>query len=175
MRRVQNPWLNYANSRSGRQLQVMDCVYAPYLLNPLKDFHYTFIKCSPQCECVQNTYSDVKKKCLIKKQTWISLRMIRPKLWFFFVVCFFDQGKSIQIALKAGHQWWPKIECWLSSFVIFSGSGPVLLRNPILLYFSGGGWSGPPVPPLDPRMSHEILVFRHIRKGLLHTWLYDHL
>ena len=37
-------------------------------------------------------------------------------------------------------RWWPKIKCWLGSFVIFRGSGPVLQRNPIFLwFFSGSG------------------------------------
>ena len=36
----------------------------------------------------------------------------------------------------------PKIECWLGGFVIFYGiRGPVLLRNPMFNYFTGG--SGP--------------------------------
>ena len=38
----------------------------------------------------------------------------------------------------------PQIECWLGSFVIFRGSGPVLLKNPIL--FPGRG-SRPSVTP----------------------------
>ena len=57
------------------------------------------------------------------------------------------EGGWIQIPLKADHHgptsetplngvtlacgWWPNIEYWLGSFVIFRGSGPVLLRNPI--------------------------------------------
>ena len=38
-------------------------------------------------------------------------------------------------------QWWPNIECWLGSFVIFRGSGCVLLKIPIFLwfFFCGGG------------------------------------
>ena len=28
---------------------------------------------------------------------------------------------------------WPNVECWLSSFENFRGSGPVLLRNSIFL------------------------------------------
>ena len=41
--------------------------------------------------------------------------------------------------------WWPNIECW---FVVFRGSRPVLLRNPIFLwFFSGGGGGGGPVLP----------------------------
>ena len=47
-------------------------------------------------------------------------------------------------------RWWPNIECWLGSFVIFKGSGPVLLRNTIFLWFNRGIWT--PVPPLDPPM-----------------------
>ena len=55
----------------------------------------------------------------------------------------------IQLPLLAGHQraasetpfkWrfaggpmMAHIECWIGSFVILSGSGPVLLRNPIFL------------------------------------------
>ena len=43
-------------------------------------------------------------------------------------------------------RWWPNIECWLGSFVIFRGSRPVLLRNSIFLWFFRGG-SGPTVSP----------------------------
>ena len=46
---------------------------------------------------------------------------------------------------------WPKIECWLGSFVFFRGSGPVLLRNPIFCDFPGG--PDPLYPPLDPPMN----------------------
>ena len=47
---------------------------------------------------------------------------------------------------------WPNIECWLSSFVNIRGSGPVLLRNHIYLWFSRGRGileplSRPPPPP----------------------------
>ena len=37
--------------------------------------------------------------------------------------------------------------------MIFRESGPVLLRNPIFYDFSGGGGSGPPLPPLDPPLA----------------------
>ena len=43
-------------------------------------------------------------------------------------------------------RWWPKIECWLCSFVILRGSGPILLRNPKFLWFSGVGGPDPPSP-----------------------------
>ena len=35
------------------------------------------------------------------------------------------------------------IECWIGSFVILSGSGPVLIRNPIFfVIFQGVGGGG---------------------------------
>ena len=39
---------------------------------------------------------------------------------------------------------WPTIECWLGSFVIFRGSGSILLGTLYFVIFQG---SGPPVPP----------------------------
>ena len=39
--------------------------------------------------------------------------------------------------------WWPNIESWFSSLVIFRGSGPVLLWNPIFLWFFRGGGPDP--------------------------------
>ena len=44
-------------------------------------------------------------------------------------------------------RWWPNNECWLGSFVIFSGPGPILLGNPIFCDFSGGGGGSGPLPP----------------------------
>ena len=36
--------------------------------------------------------------------------------------------------------WWlPNIECWLGSFVIFSGSGPNIAKKPYILWFFRGG------------------------------------
>ena len=79
-------------------------------------------------------------------------------------------------------RWWPYIEWWLGSFVIFRGSGPVLLRKPIFCDFSGGGGggSGPPVPPLDPRMiffrlmqiSYQTFIWNHSDlDNCYHAWL----
>ena len=65
------------------------------------------------------------------------------------VLLFFSlmRGGRIQIPLLAGHQrptnrrWWPNIEGWLDSFVIFRAS-----RKPyIFVIFQGK--SGPPAPP----------------------------
>ena len=68
-------------------------------------------------------------------------------------------GERIQIPLKAGHhrpasetpsngvsqtaRYWPNIGCWLGSFLIYRGSGPVLLSNPIDCAFSRGGVQTP--------------------------------
>ena len=43
-------------------------------------------------------------------------------------------------------RWWSNNECWLGSLVIFRGSGLVLLRNPIALWFFRGD-QNPCTPP----------------------------
>ena len=61
----------------------------------------------------------------------------------------------IQIPLKAGHH-----RIWLGSF--FKGSGPVLLRKPIIcvwVFRGGGGRSRPPVLPID---QHMLLYFNYV-------------
>ena len=77
-------------------------------------------------------------------------------------------GERIQIPLKAGHhrpasetpfkwpagRWWPYIECWLGSFVIFQGSRTSIAKEPysfVNLRERGVGTHFPP-PPLDPLM-----------------------
>ena len=58
--------------------------------------------------------------------------------------------------------WWPNIECWLGRFVICRGSRPVLLRNPIFLWFFRGGVPTPVPPPLwicTWVRSHQLLDF----------------
>ena len=46
---------------------------------------------------------------------------------------------------------WPKIECWYGSLWFFNGSGPVLLRNPIFLWFYRAVGPDPlHHPPLNP-------------------------
>ena len=73
----------------------------------------------------------------------------------FFCCCFFSWWREVGSKhLSSCHCWpasetpfkcwWPNIECWLSSFVILRGFRPVLLRNPIILWFFRRG-SGPPV------------------------------
>ena len=56
-------------------------------------------------------------------------------------------------------RWWPNIKCWLGSFVIFRGSGPALLRNPIFLWFFRGGGVRTPCPPFWIRACHETHRF----------------
>ena len=56
-----------------------------------------------------------------------------------------NQGNAISLA-----GWlWPKIECWLGSFVIFQGIWipiSIVKKNYIFVIFRGGGGSRPPVP-----------------------------
>ena len=56
----------------------------------------------------------------------------------------------------AGVPMMAQLEFWLGSFVILRGSGPVLLRNPIFLWFQAG--PGPPVPTLWIRKGHCVTL-----------------
>ena len=73
-------------------------------------------------------------------------------------------------------RWWPNIECWLCSFVIFRGSRPVLLRNPKFLRFFRGGVGTPCLPPLDPHMNLKASEYYHAMQQPLITdfpWHYE--
>ena len=48
-------------------------------------------------------------------------------------------------------RWWPNIECWLGSFVIFQGFRTSIAKKPYILWFFRGGVRIP-CPPLDPHM-----------------------
>ena len=62
-------------------------------------------------------------------------------------------GKRHLNGILLACRWWPNIECWLVSFVILRGSGAVLLRNPIFLWFYRGVRTPCPLSPsLDPGM-----------------------
>ena len=68
----------------------------------------------------------------------------------------------------------PTLNSGLVALRFFRGSGPVLLRNPFFLRFfsvcvCGGGGSGPPVPPLDPRMI-EVDLNRRWASYMLYTY-----
>ena len=51
----------------------------------------------------------------------------------------------------------PALKAGLVALWFFRGSGSVLLRNPIDLTFQEG--SGPPLPPLDPRIKKPARLF----------------
>ena len=50
---------------------------------------------------------------------------------------------------------------WLGSFMIFQGSGPVLQRNPIFLWFFRGRGPGPPVSPSGSAHGGSLDIFLH--------------
>ena len=51
--------------------------------------------------------------------------------------------KRVSLACR----WWPNIEFWLGSFVLFRESGQVLPWNPIYVWFFRGGGGPDPLPP----------------------------
>ena len=55
--------------------------------------------------------------------------------------------------------WWPNIECWLGSFVIFQGIRTSIAKKPyIFVIFQGGGGQDGLSHPLDPPMKLVIIV-----------------
>ena len=73
-------------------------------------------------------------------------------------------------------RWWPNIEYWLVSFVIFQGIRTSIAQKPYIFEIFSGG-SGPPVPPFwiracERRYSHHILhvcqSFKAINYTLFH-------
>ena len=65
------------------------------------------------------------------------------------------QGKHHLNGVSLAYRWWPNIECWLRSFVVFQGiRTSIATKTYILMIFQrGGGVWTPPIPPLDLRMS----------------------
>ena len=62
---------------------------------------------------------------------------------------------------------------YMFSFETSTGSGPVLIKKTIFLWFSRGGGSGPPVPPLDPLMIRLLPSANWTVSILSHTeWWY---
>ena len=62
---------------------------------------------------------------------------------------------------------WPNIECWIVSFMVLQGIRTNIAKKPyIFVIFQRGGGSGPPVPPLDPRMPFPFMYLANIPKVL---------
>ena len=62
-----------------------------------------------------------------------------------------------------GCRWWPNVECWLGSFENFRGSGPVLLRYSLFLWFSGPpdpcpAWDWPMYTENPSYCAHRLCV-----------------
>ena len=62
------------------------------------------------------------------------------------------QRNAISMAFRWRADGGPTLNAGLVALWFYRGSGPVLLRKPLILIFFRGGGSGPPVPPLDPPM-----------------------
>ena len=66
----------------------------------------------------------------------------------------FHQQNAIYMTFLLACQWWPNIECWLCSFVIFQGIETSIAKKPCSsVIFQGGGLDPYPLP-LDPRMMY---------------------
>ena len=84
----------------------------------------------------------------------------------FFCFVFLDERREDPSSTKSGPssdcqrnaillvgRWWPNIECWPGSFVIFQRIQTSIAKKPyIFLIFQGGGGPEPLSPPLDWRL-----------------------
>ena len=64
-----------------------------------------------------------------------------------------DRHHYLNGVSSLARRWWPNIECWLPSFMIFQGIRTIITRKP---YFRGSGPLAP--PPLDPRIPQLHIV-----------------
>ena len=112
------------------------------------------------------------------------------RIWSGSELFFFFKGERIQISLKADHhqpasetplngvslacRWWPNVECWLGSFENFKGSGPVLLRNSIFLWFFRGGGGGGPDPLSPSGSAHGTGQFIHLLRYTENPFYHAH-
>ena len=60
-------------------------------------------------------------------------------------------------------RWWPSIESWLGSFVVFKGTWTSIAKKRYIFVIFQGGGSGPPVPPCGS--AHVIEPFGHWKRG----------
>ena len=73
------------------------------------------------------------------------------------------QRNAIEISF---HWIMAHIECWFGSFVIFRGSGLVLLGNPINFYFFRGGPDPLPTPSRSAHVSCSVKLKANVEKIL---------
>ena len=67
------------------------------------------------------------------------------------------QQNSIFNEVLLACRWWPNIECWLGSFVVFQGILTSITKKPyIFVIFQEE--SGPPVPPPPSGSPHALLL-----------------
>ena len=133
------------------------------ILCGLLHFQWRMFRRSIQIMSMQNICGCIKF-CQRWVEVWISV---------FFPFCFpilVDEGVRIQMSIKwviisppekwhlngvslAG-RWWPNIECWLGSFVIFQGTRTSIVKKLyiVCVFFRG---VQTPCPPLDPRMGNR--------------------
>ena len=103
-------------------------------------------------------------------------------VFFFFLM----RGKRIQISLQAGHhrrlngvslagRWWPNIECWLCSFVIFQGIQTSIAKKPYIFVIFQVEGSGPPAPSGSAHVSLHCIWRLRQNFGLQICWVRQHI
>ena len=63
------------------------------------------------------------------------------------------QQNAIENGVLLADWWWPNIECWLGSFVIFQGIRTSSAKKSYIFFIFQGGGSGPAPPYLDQCMA----------------------
>ena len=104
-------------------------------------------------------HMSVDLQCFFLNACWCCADPEGVQLWqcfiiiiFLFVFLVWGKDSNTTISGPSMTKHW-----MLCSFVIYRGSGPVLLRNPIFCNFPGGG-SGSPVPHNPPHLDPRMLV-----------------
>ena len=62
-------------------------------------------------------------------------------------------------------QWWPNVDCWLGSFVIFQGIRTSIVKKPCFCEFSGGGV----LTPVPSGSAHEQQQLHWVFEACIET------
>ena len=74
--------------------------------------------------------------------------------------------------VSLAERWWPNIECWLGSFVIFQGIRTSIAKKPFIfvIFQGGGGGLDPfvvPHPPSGSAHEHNRQLSKYVRQPII--------